>query len=368
MKKELRECSICGSLHPVEELTEFDEQLLCETCLHTETVRCQRCGERIWTDDNAGDDETTLCQRCYDRYYTTCTDCRCVVLNDDAYYIDDDDYEARCYHCHCRVQHRAIHEYSYKPTPVFFGDSDRFYGIELEIDSGGECSENARRILEVANAGGDELLYIKRDGSLQDGMELVSHPATFDFHLNRFPWAAIMEKAKSMGYVSHQSGTCGLHFHINRSSLGATQEEQDACIARILYLHEAFWNELLKFSRRTKKQYEQWCTRYGLREHPKEILKHAKGYGCCRYTAVNLCNSDTVEFRIFRGTLRYSSFTAALALVDRICDVACCLSDEQVKNLSWSSFVAGCTQPQLIAYLKEKRLYINEPVAVEAEV
>lgn len=368
MKKELRECSVCGALHPVEALTEFDEQLLCESCLHAETVRCQRCGERIWTDDNAGDDETTLCQRCYDRYYTTCTDCRCVLLNDDAYYIDDDDYEARCYSCHCRLQHRAIHEYSYKPEPIFYGDSDRFFGVELEIDSGGECSENARRILEVANAGGDELLYIKRDGSLQDGMELVSHPATMDFHLKSFPWAAIMEKAKSMGYVSHQSGTCGLHFHVNKSSLGATQEEQDACIARILYLHEAFWNELLRFSRRTKKQYEQWCTRYGLREHPQEILKHAKGYGCCRYTAVNLCNTDTVEFRIFRGTLRYSSFVAALALVDRICDVACCLSDEEVKNLSWSSFVAGCTQPELIAYLKEKRLYINDPVAVEAEV
>ena len=125
MKKELRECSICGSLHPVEELTEFDEQLLCETCLHTETARCQRCGERIWTDDNAGDNETTLCQRCYDRYYTTCEDCGRVIHQDDAYYESDDDYEARCYHCHCRLQHRAIHEYSYKPEPIFYGDGDR---------------------------------------------------------------------------------------------------------------------------------------------------------------------------------------------------------------------------------------------------
>ena len=364
----MRACCVCGNLHPVEELTELDDSYLCASCLRTETIRCQQCGERIWLDDNAGDGNVPLCQRCYDRYYTSCEDCGQVIHQDDAYYESDDDYEARCYHCHCRhADHRTIHDYYYKPEPIFYGDGDRVYGIELEIDSGGECSENARRILDVANAGEEELLYIKRDGSLSEGMELVSHPATMDFHLNHFPWAEIMEKAKSLGYVSHQSGTCGLHVHVNRSSFGATQEEQESCIARILYLHEAFWNELLKFSRRTKKQYEQWCTRYGLKEHPQEILKHAKGYGCCRYTAVNLCNAGTVEFRIFRGTLRYPSFTAALELVDRICEVAYCLSDDEVKSLSWSAFVAGCTQPELIAYLKEKRLYINDSVDVEPE-
>lgn len=366
--KEMRTCCVCGSLHPLEELTEFDDSFVCRSCLHTETVRCQRCGERIWTDDNAGDNDTPLCQRCFDRYYTTCEDCGRVIHQDDAYYRDEDDYEARCYTCHCRAQEKLIHDYSYRPTPIFYGDGKRVFGIELEIDSGGESERNAEQILSVANAAGDELLYIKHDSSLRSGMELVSHPATIDFHLNKFPWAAIMEKAKSLGYVSHQSGTAGLHFHVNRTAFGDTIEEQDACIARLLYLHEAFWNEILRFSRRTKSQYEQWCSRYGLREQPQEILKHAKGYGSCRYTAVNLCNANTVEFRACRGTLRYTSFAASLALIDRLCDVACCLTDDEVKHLSWSSFAAGCTNPYLVAYLREKRLYVNDPVVAEAEV
>ena len=366
--KEKRECSICGSVHPVEALTELDGDWLCGNCLHTETVRCQRCGERIWRDDNAGDGSTPLCQRCYERYYTSCVDCGRVILQDDAYYIDEDDYDARCYGCHCRVRERIIHDYSYRPEPVFYGQSDRYFGIELEIEAGGESEGKARQILEVANASGDELVYIKHDGSLMDGMELVSHPATVDFHLNHFPWAAIMEKAKSLGYVSHQGGTCGLHFHVNRTAFGETLEEQDACIARILYLHEAFWNELLTFSRRTKRQYEQWCARYGLRTQPSEILQHAKGIGSCRYTCVNLTNTNTVEFRICRGSLRYVTFAASLALFDRICDVACCLTDEEVKSMSWSDFVAGCTNPYLVTYLREKRLYVNEPVVAEAEV
>lgn len=365
--KEMRACCVCGSLHPVAELTEFDDSYLCRSCLHTETVRCQRCGERIWTDANAGDNDTPLCQHCYDRYYTTCEDCGRVIHQDDAYYRDDD-YEARCYACHCRAQNKLIHDYCYRPEPIFYGEGDHFYGIELEVDRGGESEQNAEAILNVANAAGDELIYIKHDGSLEAGMELVSHPATIDFHLKKFPWVAIMKKARSLGYVSHQSGTAGLHFHVNRSAFGATVEEQDACIARLLYLHEAFWNELLKFSRRTKSQYEQWCARYGLRDQPQEILKHAKGYGSCRYTAVNLQNTNTIEFRVCRGTLRYTSFAASLAMIDRLCDVACCLTDDEVKHLSWSSFVAGCTNPDLIAYLREKRLYVNEPVTVEAEV
>ena len=246
--KEMRACCACGALHPVEELTEFDDSYLCETCLHRETVRCQRCGERIWTDDNAGDGHTPLCQRCFDNYYIACRDCGRVILEEDAYYESYDDYEARCYSCHCREGKRVINDYYYHPEPVFYGSgSDRYFGIELEIDRGGENEQKAKQILEVANASGDGLVYIKHDGSLEDGMELVSHPATVDFHRNHFPWAAIMEKAKSLGYVSHKGGTCGLHFHVNRDSFGATLEEQEACIARILYLHEAFWKQHLKY-------------------------------------------------------------------------------------------------------------------------
>ena len=77
---------------------------------------------------------------------------------------------------------------------------------------------------------------------------------------------------------------------------------------------------------------------------------------------------NTIEFRIFRGTLKLNTFIATLQLVDRICDVALYLSDEELANLSWSGFAAGCTQPELIRYLKERRLYVNEPVIAEAEV
>ena len=54
---------------------------------------------------------------------------------------------------------------------------------------------------------------------------------------------------------------------------------------------------------------------------------------------------------------------------DRICAVATCLNDDELKQMSWSTFVAGCGHyPELVQYLKERRIYINEPVTAEAEV
>ena len=365
--KEMRSCSVCGSLHPVEDLTEFDDSYLCSSCLHTETICCQRCGERLWADSNAGDDATHLCQRCYDRYYTSCEDCGRVILTDDAYYVDDDSYEARCYSCHCRYDDsQVIHDYYYKPEPDFLGQGSRWFGVELEIDDAGERNSNAAKIVSVANQGGEHI-YCKHDGSLSDGFEIVTHPMTIDYHMNNMPWSAVLNQAKEMGYLSHQAGTCGLHIHINRSAFGKTEAEQDEVIARILYFFEKNWEELLKFSRRTHKQLKQWAARYGLKEHPKDILKCAKG-DRERYTCINLTNYHTIEFRIFRGTLKLNTLLATLQLIDRICDVALYLSDEGIKDMSWSTFVAGCTQPELVQYLKERRLYVNDPVVAEAEV
>ena len=105
-------------------------------------------------------------------------------------------------------------------------------------------------LLEIANEG-DEHIYIKSDSSLDDGMELVSHPMTLDYHKD-FCWEKIIHHAVFLGYRSHQTSTCGLHIHVNRDSLGLDRDEQDEVISRILYFVEYYWNEMLKFSRRSE--------------------------------------------------------------------------------------------------------------------
>lgn len=152
---------------------------------------------------------------------------------------------------------------------------------------------------------------------------------------------------------------------------GATQAEQDEKIGHVLYLFERFWQELLRFSRRTQRQVAQWAARYGYKDTGREIMEHAKKAYQGRYTCVNLTNTDTIEFRIFRGTLKYNTLIATLQLVEKLCNVAVSLSEERLQALSWSDIMLGIEPqryPELVQYLKELRLYINAPVSVECEV
>lgn len=220
--------------------------------------------------------------------------------------------------------------------------------------------------MNIANADAENL-YIKTDGSLDDGLELVTHPMTLTYHLNEMPWAEILRKAQSMGYLSHAAGTCGLHVHISRLAFGCTYEQQEAAIARLLYFVEKFWAELLRFSRRTQSQMNRWAARYGIRLTLSEQMSHAKNSCAGRYTAVNLTNSDTVEIRIFRGTLKLNTLKATLQMVNHLVEVAVAMSDTTVQELSWFDFLDTVHEPELIQYLKERRLYVNEPVNASEE-
>ena len=364
-------CDICGFEFPDDREREFDGQQLCPNCLNIHTLLCRECGQRFWRTDNAGTDELPLCPSCYEEHYTTCHRCHRLVRENEAYYGTTDAGE-RCTYCercfHIVDQDTRIHEYNYKPAPVFHGAGPRFFGVELEIDEAGECTSSARTLLAIANRDGAHA-YCKHDGSLEEGFEIVTHPMSLDYHLTQMPWAEVCRKAVSLGYLSHQAGTCGLHVHVSRAAFGDTPEKQDAVIARILYFFEKHWEELLKFSRRTPAQLDRWAARYGYQEQPKDILEHAKDdRHASRYTCVNLSNADTIEFRIFRGTLRVNTILATLQLLDRICDVALALSDDILKEMSWTTFAAGCEAPELVQYLKERRLYVNEPVADGEEI
>lgn len=367
---ERRVCSICGKTMDKEEEILFDGDLLCEACYEENTVLCDNCNARIWRDCSESDGSIVLCGSCYDNHYTSCETCGRLIRNDDAYYDDDGDY-GYCHDCYHRRHRDVIHSYSYKPYPKFYGQGGQFIGVELEIDKGGEDCDKAEEILDVANYD-EDLVYAKHDGSLMCGFEIVSHPMTLDYHKTQMPWGDLMDKALELGYQSHNTDTCGLHFHVNRGCFGETEDEQDAAIGRVVYFVEKHWSELVKFSRRKEANLNRWAARYAtISTTAKETYEKAKDKCYSRYVAVNL-TPHTVEMRMFRGTLRYQSFLATLELVSHICSLAALLSDADFEKMSWLDFVQTIDKdemPDLIEYLKSKRLYVNEPApAVDQEV
>ncbi len=369
MKENKIICSHCGAVLTEDTATIFGGQAMCETCLGIWTSVCEECGIRIWNDSAEGDDNHILCSHCYDYYYTHCERCGRLIHNDDANYVYDDDDTPYCLSCFQEQEINPIKSYNYKPAPTFYGSGDLYMGVELELDKGGDNHDNAELILNVANK--DELrLYAKHDGSIDYGFELVSHPMTLDYHLNNMSWKAVFERALDLGYRSHETHTCGLHVHVNRSAFGEDYETQEEAIGRVVYFVENHWNELLKFSRRTEASINRWASRYGISTTAKDTYKNAKDRGLGRYVAVNLTNRNTIEFRIFRGTLNYKTFVATLRLVEEICRCAINMTDKQMESMSWCDFVSRIqpNKAELIEYLKIRRLYVNEPVMEGVEL
>lgn len=358
-------CAHCGQPHPLGQLRDFEGQLYCLDCLDELTAICDHCGQRFRRSGMHEEQDMSLCRSCLDEY-AYCSGCGRLVLHDDLHYLSSEDDDGYCDTCF-NARSQRIQNYYYKPNPIFYGAGIRYFGVELEIDEGGESDRRASRLMSISNRD-HEHIYIKHDGSLENGMEIVTHPMTLDYHLTEMPWADVVAEAVHMGYTSHKCCTCGLHVHVNRDAFGDNQWEQEEVIARILFLVENFWNELLRFSRRTRDQMEQWASRYGRKDDPKAVLDSAKSRPHERYKCVNLTNYNTIEFRMFRGTLKLNTIFATLQMVDRICEVAFCLSDQEVQGLTWTDFVSGCKAPELVQYLKERRLYVNEPVSVSEEV
>ena len=353
MKQKTFICEHCNRVFPIENMYEVENCCFCPECYDWHTTECECCGERFLNENvHRG---TNVCEDCFEENYVICCRCGEAVHCDDA--ESDRHGQYYCSYCFDEIPvERNIMNYSYKPTPIFYGKGNRYFGVELEIDVGGYDHNNAKELKEIANAK-DDHLYIKEDGSLNDGFEMVSHPMTLDYHINKMPWEDVMKKAVKMGYLSHKTSTCGLHIHVDRISLGDSREEQDEVIARIMYFVEHNWDKVLRFSRRTQFQLERWANRYGCKSAPKEIMDEAKK-GCQgRYVCINIMNYHTVEFRVFRGTLKYNTFIAALQFVNTICEAAFSMSDKEIQKFTWDKYLETLNESEhkeLLTYLDER--------------
>ena len=349
-EKIVKICADCGCVIEDDEFYEVNGNIYCEDCYNDNFESCGDCGEVFhrdemhWIDgydyyvcDGCIDDysecancgalerrnnmyssvDGDICEYCADYNYTTCDDCGTRVHNDYIRYDEDSD----CYYCeNCydrNVGERVIHGYhhSHNYETKFFGGVDNgenlFMGLELEIDNGDDRDYTAKEMKECMPEG---FITMERDGSLDCGFENITQPATLEYHTSiRENYEDMFAVAKDNGFRSHNTSTCGYHIHFNRSFF---EDKEDENVAKLLYLVEKFWDELVKFSRRNYENLDRWAKKYD--KTPEEIVDDMKCRNLDRYHAINLTNRNTIEFRMFRGTLKSETFFATLQLVDTI--------------------------------------------------
>jgi len=246
-------------------------------------------------------------------------------------------------------------------------------GVELETDYYPDWTSKRHCVKELNKLGDNETLFhLQSDGSLDNGFEVVSQPATLDYHKTQFPWAQIITVVKEAGGKSHDTTTCGLHIHFNSAFLGEPRDsdENDLNATKLTFLFEKFWEQLKQFSRRKDDELRDWARRYeGLEAYDKrtdryvrttvddmkdkdiEIIKKAKDRGYGRYLAVNFENHDTVEVRIFKGTLRLKTLYATLEFVDFLVRFVRQHSAMYLRKLDWAGLVAEILKRKEYQYL-----------------
>ena len=356
---ETHTCNYCGRIFTDDHLSEADDgNYFCDDCIDCTTF-CEECGTRIHISEVFRDeDDSRLCESCY-----------------------DDQSNA------ARNRNKYIQDYSYKPSPDFFyHDNDSaytptahkelpvaYFGVELEIDQRGsrdtEDPEYLAKHYSTEVEGFTDHFYIKYDGSLNNGMEIVSHPHTYSSHYHLDLWKRIMQIARSNGYTSHDACSCGLHFHISRNSLGRTRQEQDDTAYKMVLMAEVMWEDFVRFSRRTSFSY---CHKHNVwvKSDSFDKFKDKTRGNMSRHNAVNLSNTSTVEFRLIRGTINYNTFIASLQFVYMVRLLAMTLSSVSITNSTFSIFIETALRlgfNEFLEYCKERKFSHKILIPVEAQ-
>lgn len=355
-------CKDCGSFTPEDNITFVTsntgyEYPVCEDCISNSESYffCDDCN--YWFDDTVNryitHDDRTICNDCRYDHYTECRDCEELFDNNDnqVYYCEECDewYCESCYDDNHQHQQNLLYDYhdfndwklhsTSEENPAFY------IGHELEIDDGSLTEEVVNTITSTIPA------ICMHDGSLSDdGIEIISHPLSYNYMLSQENnYRELFDTLSSeYHYKSHNTSTCGLHFHV-------TRPQNPDIIDRILLFMETYKEEIIRLSRRTTGEIESWCNflsdrRTNVSEKQLKSLDYIKKNKetSHRYMALNLTNYNTIEFRIFKGTLNYDTFMADFEFVYNLTTLASDLS-LPVSELTWTKVTSmGKFLPQYI--------------------
>ncbi len=241
-----------------------------------------------------------MCFNCLPNYTALCDDC-----NDVFYYmlLFPDRHTGQGHICESCLEKRR-----FKPQVISEHDSKPLLGIELEV-SFSKCvtalKEESAHVIPVE---------IGSDCSIRgnDGIEFRLMPMSREWiYAHRGSFVTWLARLRNATGVSDNSHCCGIHIHFSREG---TTSAQLLRVCRLIYNNYSFWAWL---SQRDAYSIAHYAHNLPYSRQPTQeshLIRSEK------YDAVNLCHADTVELRIFAGTLNPKEFIknieAVLAIVD----------------------------------------------------
>ena len=347
-----RICERCDGTMTVDDDYGFlnGNDLWCMNCLENHANWCDRCsewhnGSNFYPQDRSGSycedciSNAMYCEGCDEYYMDGCNNCD----TDD--YMDGD---------------RIVHDYSFRPDPIFYSSSPEerlYFGIEIEVEAKGGDYEIRRNGAQRAHKLEDsQLAYLKNDGSLNCGFEIVTHPMSHDYYMNEADelWDTLEDLRTNYDIKSWDTRTCGLHIHISRTGFNGGAHMHR--FLNLVYSNKALY-ELL--AGRSSSQWSKFddvdkAVRNGQDEEGYTQWKSVRsfkskitdGRNTDRYSAVNTQNRATLEMRIFRGTINSGKVKSQINLAHASVEYTRRLTVMDVRN-------GALEAPQFAKYIME---------------
>jgi hypothetical protein len=350
---------------------------VCESCSE-DYSRCEHC-ENICNNDAMCRDpsDNYLCESCWDDRCTNCHGCEDTIWQREA--LNDGDYNY-CENCYPGDnEDDDLHGHDYKPSPIFQFDNPveakttkLFFGVELETECSGKY-RNRNAVVEMINET-NELFYCKEDSSLSYGVEIVTHPMSWEYIQRKETqetFNGLLKDLVKLHVKSYDTKTCGIHIHMSRAAFTKLHLYK---FARFIYGHKAFMECI---AQRKATHYARFDTR---NTALAAIICGVQNMAGGRYCALNTENRTTVELRVFKGTLNQGSFWKNLefckALYEFTKEAPLLWFKVDKKTTNWDQrnygrvlckfleYIASrqVEYPNLYAYLKTKEFFVEQPV------
>jgi hypothetical protein len=332
-------CIHCDAVFTVDDdYNDVEGELWCRACTYNDAHWCDLCDE-YFTGYTYGTDDSSecMCERCYENNTTYCEDCDLTYLNGCSYNHDDD------------ADSMLIHDYSYRPDPIFHSSEDEqtrlYFGIEVETEARGEDWGVRRTAAEYAHQLENmNLAYLKSDGSLSCGFEIVSHPMSHDYFMKANDFWGTIDKLKSdYSMMAWGTRTCGLHIHISRN--GFTGGSHQHRFLQLVYNNKEFYETI---AGRSSSHWAKFDDVVDPNTGKKSFRdKFNNRIGSDRYSAVNTNNRNTLEMRIFRGSLNTRFIKSCIDLAHASVEFSRVMTVREVRD-------NGLDCINLIQYVRER--------------
>ena len=271
-----------------------------EYCSDCEYIEEEDDGSWVYNGDR------WVCSACRDNCYRW-SDYHDTVVHedDDEPDSEEDDYDEGdqligSYHSSRRQLGLIPTSFSQRATKVYLG-------LELEMEVDGDRRSKAQELLDAIGTApsGHKYCLLEDDGSLNHGFEMVTGYTGLDVHAKQLEFF----KERWDGVKSHDTKTCGLHVHICKKGMSMFHAAK-----LILFMHDSHNQKLFRaIARRDGNRYSKFMNKTS----DYSWLKHGRRSGMQslnedRYESVNFQPERTVEFRLFKGSLRYETIMACL--------------------------------------------------------